>query len=593
MNETIVNRLSETRNMMKAAGVDVYMVCTNDYHMSEYTGDYFNEREFLSGFDGSAGTLVISAERAVLFTDGRYFVQAKKQLDGTSIQLMAMGCAGVPELEDYCVDEVPEGGVIGMDGRMVSAVLGLDIEDRIKSKSATINYEFNPTLTLWRDRPSFPASKAFNAVFGQTSRGKIEELRGKFGDADGIVLATLDDICWLYNVRGRDVACNPVIMSYAYITKNAAYMYTDSDRLPEDVINELSQNDIIIEPYDEFYDDLTRINGRIMVDYKRVNLCIYKKLEAAGATIIRHTNPTVLMKAVKNQCELDNLTDVHIEDGAALTHFICWLKKSVDEGASLTEAEAAEYLDGLRAEISDYIEPSFDTISAYGANAAMMHYHAGNNSAPVKKGGMLLVDSGGQYMRGTTDVTRTIALGDISSECKRHFTLVLKGMLRLTHAHFLEGCSGYSLDILAREPLWEEGMDYRCGTGHGVGYLLNVHESPNAFRWKYVPGRTEHCVLEPGMVTSNEPGVYIEDAYGIRTENEIVVEKDYENEYGTWLRFRTLTCAPIDLDAVDVTLLSENERAWLNEYHEWVRQKLTPYFEGNELEWLEKATRAV
>ena len=594
MKEDILHRLEKVRELMDKDCVDVYMVCTNDYHMSEYTGDYFNEREFLSGFTGSAGTLVITKDTAALFTDGRYFVQAKKQLEGTTIKLMEMGCKGVPELEDYVEAEVPDNGLLGVDGRMVSGVLGMDLKDRLERKGAHIKCNFNPTEIIWTDRPAFPSTDVFNAEFGQSSNDKLNRLRDNMKYEYGHIIATLDDICWLFNIRGRDVKCNPVVMSYAFITHDDAYIYIDEKRLPQDVKDRFTKEAVKVCPYDSIYEDINNLGGKkILVDAKRVNLAIYMQLESAGAVIVERQNPVVGMKAVKNDTEIKNLTDVHIDDGAALTEFIYWVKKNVAAGETITEAGAAEYLDGLRARIPDFLEPSFDTISAYGANAAMMHYHAGDDSAVLMKEGMLLVDSGGQYMRGTTDVTRTIVLGKLTESQIHHFTLTLKGMLRLTKAHFLAGCTGYNLDMLARGPLWEEGIDYRCGTGHGIGYLLNVHEAPNGFRWKHVIGKNDLCVIEPGMVTSNEPGVYIEGEYGIRIENEIIAEKDYENEYGTWLKFRTLTCAPIDLDAVDVSILDDREKAALNEYHAWVRQKLTPYFEGEKLDWLIQATRNV
>jgi Xaa-Pro aminopeptidase len=594
MSDNIAARLKETRKLMMEAGVDVYMVCTNDYHMSEYTGDYFNEREFLSGFDGSAGTLVITAGEASLFTDGRYFVQAKHQLEGTGIKLMEMGTKGVPELDVYVAEVVPDGGVLGVDGRMVSGELGLSLKSKLAEKNARIDCNFNATEKLWTDRPAFPHTKAFDAQFGQSSSDKINVLRERMGDADGHIIATLDDVNWLFNIRGRDVACNPVVMSYAFVTRENAYIYVDSDRLPKDVSERFGREKIQVKPYDSIYEDIDVLGGKkILIDPKRVNLAIYMKLEEAGADIVEAQNPTVHMKSVKNEAEISNLTDVHIDDGAALTEFIFWVKRKVKSGERITEAQAADYLDSLRAKISDFIEPSFDTISAYGANAAMMHYHAGADSAVLEPRNMLLVDSGGQYLRGTTDVTRTIVLGSLSAEQIRHYTLALKGMLRLTNAHFLYGCTGYNLDILAREALWEEGVDYRCGTGHGIGYLLNVHEAPNGFRWKHNIGKNDLGVFETGMVTSNEPGVYVEGGYGIRIENEIIVESDYENEYGAWLKFRTLTCAPIDLEAVDVTLLSEKEKQTLNAYHKWVREKLSPRFEGETREWLLEATREV
>ena len=447
---------------------------------------------------------------------------------------------------------------------------------------------------IWKDRPAFPSSKAFDAEYGQSSSDKIRCLRQNMKGADGHIAASLDDVCWLFNIRGRDIPCNPVIMAYGYISKEEAIIYTDIDRLPENVLSRFDEESIHVRPYEQIYCDIETFKGfKILIDLKRVNLCIYKELEKAGACIIEGQNPEVHMKAVKNSVEIRNLKDVHVEDGAAVTKFIYWIKKKVKNGEKVTEAQAARYLDSLRGQIQDFLEPSFDTISAYGANAAMMHYHAGDDSSLIENRGMLLVDSGGQYLRGTTDVTRTIAMGELTQEEIDNYTLTLKGMLKLSGAHFLYGCTGYNLDILARASLWEKGIDYRCGTGHGIGYLLNVHEAPNGFRWRHVPGKNDLCVLEPGMVTSNEPGVYVEGKYGIRIENEIIVEKDYDNEYGTWLKFATLTLVPVELDAINVSLLQDEERNALNSYHSMVRDKLSPYFTGEELAWLNEATRNI
>lgn len=596
----IRKRIETVREMMKIQKVDIYVVFTDDYHMSEYAGDYFAQRQFLSGFTGSAGTLVITAGEAALFTDGRYFVQAEKQLCGTGIKLMKSGCKGVPTLSQYCEEMLQDCGIIGFDGRCVSSDQGAALEKIALKKKGHINYNFNPVGKIWKDRPDFPMSSAYDLTVGQTRWEKIEELRKRVSEknATAHIIAALDDICWLMNVRGSDVKCNPVIMSYLYITENEVVLYTDECRFDEEIKQEFNDNNVIIKPYESIYDDIAEIrNEKVLADKKRLNYNLYKLLEEGsdrGVQIIEAENPSVSMKAVKNSSEIKNLKEVHIDDGAAVTKFSFWLKQAVKSGKNITEADAASYLDKLRSNIKDYIDLSFDTISAYGENAAMMHYHAEDETAAILKPyGMLLVDSGGQYLRGTTDVTRTFALGEVTDEMKRHFTLTLKGMLSLASAKFLRGCSGYSLDILARAPLWNEGIDYRCGTGHGVGYLLNVHEAPNAFRWKYNSASAEWAVLEPGMVTSDEPGVYIDGKYGIRIENEILCVHDYENEYGEFLKFDMLTCVPIDLELVDKSLLDDNDRRRLNDYHEWVYNSLAGYMDDNELKLLTEATHKI
>lgn len=592
----IRKRISQVRDIMKQSGIDVYLVCTGDYHMSEYAGEYFGEREYLSGFTGSAGNLVIAGDKAALFTDGRYFVQAEKELQGTGIELMRMGCVGVPDIIDYCVDSVPYGGKLGMDGRTVSAEMGLKLENALTKKQAVTDNSFNAAKKVWLNRPEFPMSRAYELVAGEECGSKLERLRKALREAgaDCHIIASLDDICWLFNIRGDDVACNPVIMSYALITENEVRLYADTERFDKNLIEKLQLNGVKITAYNKIYEDCKALDRSltVLLDLQRINYALYKSVQQSG--VVNKTNPTVYMKAIKNEQEIANLKSVHIEDGLAVTRFIYRIKKQVAAGEKIyTEAEAAKYLDSLRAQIDDYVELSFDTICAYGANAAMMHYHAKDDSSELKPEGMLLVDSGGQYLRGTTDVTRTFALGRVTKQMKKHYTLTLKGMLALADARFLQGCSGYSLDVLARQYLWEEGVDYRCGTGHGVGYFLNVHEAPNSFRWKYVPGVNEWCPLAAGMVTSDEPGVYIDGEYGIRIENEILCVEDKSNEYGTFLKFETLTCVPFDRELINVDLLENKDKERLNRYNQWVYNNLKDRLEGDELEFLKYETAMV
>lgn len=598
--ETIKERLAAVRETMAKTGVDIYLVLTNDYHISEYSGDYFKEREFITGFTGSAGTAVILKNEAKLFTDGRYYVQAAKEIEGTGFELMKDGSVGVPTLSEYVASKLEEGMCLAFDGRTVDARLGLKLADIVKAKKATLNLSFDAIADIFTERAAFPESKAFyldEKYCGTTISEKLEMVREslKKANADSNIIASLDDVCWLFNIRGNDVWCNPVIMSYAYVSLDKAILYTDGDRFNEEILAKFKEANVEIRPYEAVYTDAANISGRLIVDPKRVNMRLYNIcMDNENLNCLLLENPTVLLKSIKNETEIKNLKEIHLEDGAALTKFIFWTKKQVKEGKQITEADAAEYLDSLRAKISDYIELSFDTISATGPNGAMMHYHATKENADIlKPEGMLLVDSGGQYLRGTTDVTRTFALGPVTDEMKKCFTLTLKGMLNLANARFLHGCNGFSLDILARGPLWDEGIDYRCGTGHGVGYLLNVHESPNGFRWKHIPGVNDLAVLEPGMVTSDEPGVYEEGKFGIRIENEIVCKKDYENEYGTFLSFDMLTMAPIDLELVDPKYLEAVDIKRLNAYHEEVYNNLKDFFTGEELEELKNATKAI
>ncbi len=597
--KVIAGRLSKVRDIMKSEGVDIYVVVTGDYHISEYAGDYFKEREFITGFTGSAGTAVITQDDARLFTDGRYFVQAEKQIEGTGFSLMRVGAPGVMNVAQYCESIVKDGMSMGFDGRTMPAEEGIELSDICKKAGAGCLYDFDAIENIYEDRAEFPHSKAFyldEEYSGESIISKLSRIR-KYMDnknADIHIMATLDDICWTFNIRGCDVECNPVIMAYSVITKDEAYIYTDKDRFDDKTLAKFGEACVEVLPYDSIYEDITRMNGKVIIDKRRVNMRIYQLIQTGkDVEAVLSDNPAMLFKAMKNETEIRNLYSVHVDDGVAVTKFIFWLKKNVASG-NITEADAAAYLDNLRSNIKDYIELSFDTISAYNENAAMMHYHADEtNAAVLKPEGMLLVDSGGQYMRGTTDITRTIALGPVTDEMKMYYTLTLKGMLSLANAKFLKGCNGFSLDILARAPLWNVGMDYRCGTGHGIGYLLNVHESPNGFRWKHNPGKNDLAVIEEGMVTSDEPGVYIEGRFGIRIENEIVCLKDFDNEYGTFLKFDMLTVVPIDLELIDVNYLDAVDIERLNKYQERVYKTLEAYFDGEEKDMLREATRPV
>ena len=592
MSEIVNTRINLLRDKMQEKGADICLITSGDYHLSEYSGDYFATRQFFSGFTGSAGTMVITQDKAFLFTDGRYFTQAEEELEGSRIILMKSGTDGVPTVKEHISNLTKQKGnaVLAFDGRSVSAGLGEELEQIEEIK---IISDFDPAEGIWEERPAFPASKVFyldEKYSGEKAESKIERVRQalKEGNADIQLLASLDDIAWTLNLRGSDVACNPVFMSYLLIEKDATILFIQENALTDEVKKYLNNINVSVRNYWDFYEVLEQKKKVFSADKKRINYRIFNIIKN-DETVFKE-NPTVLFKAVKNETEINNLIDIHKEDGACVTRLMMWVKNLQD--GEKTELDAAMYVDGLRKKIKDFYDLSFPTISAYGANAAMMHYSATPESnALIKKGGTLLVDSGGQYLRGTTDVTRTFAVGEVSDEMKKAFTLTLKGVLALADAVFLRGCSGYSLDILARQPLWREGIDYRCGTGHGVGYMLNVHEAPNAFRWKYIPGISEITELLPGMVTTDEPGVYEPGKFGIRIENELLCEKAFENEYGTFLKFKTLTLAPIDLDLIDTKYMNEDDIRRLNDYHKEVRAGLMPLMEtSEEMEFLEKYT---
>ncbi|OON97655.1 MAG: peptidase M24 [Candidatus Epulonipiscioides saccharophilum] len=594
-----MNKLNELRKVMAENHIDIYYIPSTDFHSSEYVVSFFKAREYISNFTGSAGELVISQNHAVLYTDGRYFIQAEKELKDTGIELYKMGLPEVPTLTNYLKSIIKKGDVIGFDGRVVNTIRGNEIQQLATDSESTIKYDIDLVNLLWDDRPDLPQGKAFLLDIkysGETTEAKLSRLRNKMQEEDVSyhVLTTLDDIAWLYNIRGNDIPHFPVILAYSIINIDSAYLFTDRTKLSDEIIFILNKDNIKIKDYNEIYEFIKTISGKVLLDPAKLNYRLASDLPIS-AIKVEKASPIVLFKACKNEVELSNLRWAHAKDGVVLTKFMYWLKESVkNPSLTITELDAQQKLYELRSQQDGFIEESFSTISAYGPNAALMHYSTNPfNPAPLENKGLYLVDSGGQYFEGTTDITRTIALGELDDILKTHFTAVLQGMINLSMAKFLDGVRGINLDILARSPIWNLDIDYRSGTGHGVGYLLNVHEAPNGFRWKIVPERNDSCVLEVGMVTSNEPGIYIENSHGIRIENEIVVEKDVKNEYGQFLKFETLTYVPIDLDAIKIEMLSEKEKKWLNNYHQLTREKISKYLTDDEAKWMIKYTKAI
>jgi Xaa-Pro aminopeptidase len=589
----IADRVLKLRELMREKGIDVYIVPSADFHQSEYVGEYFKCREWISGFTGSAGTVVVTHEMAGLWTDGRYFIQAAKQLEGTGIQLFKMGEPGVPSFIEFIVENIKKGQCVGFDGKVMSVSQVNDLKSKFQ-EDIKINSDYDLIDMLWTDRPDMASSKAFvldTKYCGEDIQSKLSRIREALEkeNCDINIISSLDDIAWIFNLRGNDVKNNPVNLAYAIITADKAILYIDDRKLDNSVEEYLYENHVDVREYLEIYEDAELISSSevVTMDFNKTNFTIYNRIKDV-VKIINRPNPSNLMKACKNEVELENLRKCHLRDGVAVTKFMHWLKNQVSQ-EKITEMSASEILEGFRKDQDLYIEPSFDTISAYGANAAMMHYKATKDSdATLKPYGLLLVDSGGQYYDGTTDITRTFVLGECSYEIKKHFTLVLKGMIKLSKAKFLYGATGTNLDILARQSLWEQGIDYKCGTGHGVGFLLNVHEGPQGIRFQYNSQR-----LEEGMNVTNEPGVYIEGSHGIRLENELIVQKDLKTEFGQFMKFETMTYVPLDLDGIIPELLSEDEKEFLNNYHRMVREKLSPYFDESEIDWLKEYTREI
>ncbi len=595
----INERISKLREVMKEKEIFAYMIPSSDYHQSEYVGDYFKLREYMSGFTGSAGTLVVTMEEAGLWTDGRYFIQAEEELKNSEIKLFRMFEEGVPTISEYLLDKIPSGKKLGFDGKVISANLGKTINDKLNDKNIEIIYEFDLVDEIYKDRPSLSNKEAFLLDIkytGESSSKKIERLRSEMKKQKATVhiITSLDDIAWLFNIRGKDVLYNPVVLSYVVITLDDVYLFVDESKLNEEILTEFKKDNISIKKYNEIYNFIKNIKQDevILIDSSRVNYSIYMAIPS-GVKKIENTNPTTVMKSIKNETEIKNMMNSHIKDGVAVTKFMYWLKQNIGK-TEITEISASEKLESLRKEQKEFIEPSFSTIAAYKDHAAMMHYSASNeNQYKLEKEGLFLVDSGGQYLDGTTDITRTIVLGEISEELKYHFTTVVRGMICLSKAKFLYGTRGVNLDILARGPLWECDIDYKCGTGHGIGFLLNVHEGPNSFYWKIGEDKVNNPIIEEGMITTNEPGIYVEGSHGIRIENEIVARKGNKNEYGQFMYFEPITFAPIDLDAIDTKYMNKDEIKYLNDYHRLVYDKISPYLDENEKVWLKEYTKEV
>ena len=594
----IAQRLEKFRKKMREYQIDVYLIPTADYHESEYVGDYFKCREYLTGFTGSAGTAVITQEDACLWTDGRYFVQAARQLEGSSIRLMKMGEEGVPTVTAYLEEHLRAGMTLGFDGRVINGRMGEELSKIFTDRQVKIAYQQDLVGEIWEERPrlvSRPIWVLDEKYAGESAQDKLFRLRETMRGTKATVhlLTTLDDIVWLLNIRGDDIPCNPLVLSYLIVTMDACHLFIQRQAVGESVKLYLEELQVTLHPYEEVYSFVKNYkNETILLEKACVNYALCQGIDSSNRVLDR-MNPEAMAKAVKNPVEMENIRQAHIKDGVAVTRFMYWLKKNIGK-ISIDELSAAEKLESLRKEQEGYLQPSFDTISAYGPNAAMCHYQATKESySELKPEGLYLVDSGGQYYEGTTDITRTIVLGKLTDQEREHFTLAAMAMLRLGNAKFKEGTYGLSLDYLAREPFWKRGLDFNHGTGHGVGYLLNVHERPTGIHRRTTPWNLEGEVLVEGMLTSDEPGIYIEGSHGIRTENLMFCRKAEKNEYGQFMEFEFVTFVPIDLDGIDTNLMRAEDVEYLNDYHQAVYEKISPYLSQEEREWLKEYTREI
>ena len=594
---TVPERLEALRKRMEEKKIDVYVVPTADFHQSEYVGEHFKARKFITGFSGSAGTAVITKTEARLWTDGRYFIQAAKQLEGSTVELMKMGEPGVPEMNAYIEEVLQAGETLGFDGRVVSVGEGQGYADIAAKKDAHVNYQEDLIDEIWSDRPAMSEEPAFDLdvkYAGETVADKLARIRKEMKDAGANthVMTTLDDICWTLNIRGNDIDFFPMVLSYAIVTMDGVEFYIDERKLDDALKVKLAADGVKLHPYNDIYEDVKKFaeDTVVMVDPGKLNYAIFNNIPENVKTI-EQRNPAILMKAMKNPVEIKNIRKAQIKDSVAHVRFMKWLKENVGK-ETITEMSASDKLDEFRAEMGGFIRPSFGPISAFGEHSAIVHYSSSpETNVELHEGTFLMTDTGAGFYEGSTDITRTYAFGEVSQIMKDHFTLVAISNLNLASPIFKKGCCGMNFDYLARKPFWDRGLDFNHGTGHGVGYLLNIHEGPAGFRYTYRAGESD--AFQPGMVITDEPGIYIEGSHGVRLENELLVCEGEKNEYGEFLYFEPITYVPFDLDAINPDIMNAEDKERLNTYHATVYEKVSPYLNDEEKEWLKKYTRAI
>ena len=586
-------RIKSLRKLMAEKKLDAYLVYSSDSHQSEYVAECWRSRAFITGFTGSAGVALITMNGSALWTDGRYFIQAAHEIEGSEVELMKIAMPGVPTIPEWLSDNMPEGCRIGFDGRTVSLNIFKELQAALQGVKAEFVTEFDLIQSIWTDRPALPFSNVYPhdvKYAGKSFAMKLIEVRNlmKKSKAPYYFISSMDDIAWFFNLRGNDVANNPVFQAYSMISPEGVLLYIDEKRLAFETISSLANDGVKIVPYTDVIKSLSSICcNKVYIDPDRTSI-IHAQTIMANNEIIEGMDFTTKLKGFKNSTEIACLKKTHKKDSIAVTKFIYWLKNNVGK-LHMDEISVDEKLLQFREKGDLFMDRAFGTIAAYKSNAAMMHYSATpEKKTEIKAEGFLLVDSGGQYLDGTTDITRTIVLGPLTDEEKKDFTLVLKSHIALAKPRFLEGTPGGALDILARTPMWNEGLDYKCGTGHGVGFFLNVHEGPHSFK------PAVKTPLSPGMVITNEPGIYKEKRHGIRTENTQLVINDIETEFGTFYTFETLSFVPIDLDGIIPEMLTPYEKTWINEYHETCLENLLPHMaDQEEKDWLKKYTRAI
>ena len=592
---TISERLIAIRNFMQAAKLDAFIIPSTDAHLSEYPPKRWESRKWISGFTGSAGTAVVTREKAGVWTDSRYFLQATAELEGTGFDLFKMGQPGTPEMNAWIIEQVGRGGTVGIDGLVYAASDAKALKAALDSREIRLETTLDPFAEVWKDRPEIPKNKVFllpEEITGESAKSKIERIRVELGrlGADGLIAVTLDAVAWIFNMRGSDVDFNPVAVAYGYVSKKESVLFADEEKLDDLTKNTLLKQGVKIDDYDRIFSYVASLpeNSAVCLTGNKINYKLYQTLPAT-CRVIDVPSPVDMMKAVKNETELSGFRHAMVKDGVALVKFFMWLEEAVSEG-NVTEITVDEKLREFRSQQDLFVGESFSTIAGYAGNGAVIHYRAQPGTClNVESKGLLLIDSGGQYMDGTTDITRTVAVGKLTKQMREDYTNVLKGHIGIATAVYPEGTRGSQLDVLARKALWDNCQAYWHGTGHGIGHFLNVHEGPQNIRLEENP-----TVFRVGMVTSNEPGIYRANEYGIRIEN-LVVTQEYKqtDDFGTFYNFETITLCPIDTKPIVKKLLTKKEIKWLNTYHEMVYNKLKKHLNKTEKEWLKEKTRPI
>lgn len=596
MKTNIPERIAALREAMKQHKIDAYIIPTSDPHMSEYPADCWKYREWISGFTGSAGTVIITADKAGLWTDSRYFLQASTQLEGTGIELFKMMLPETPTIPEFLTHELKEGQTVGLNGETYSLADARSLEKALAEKEIKLNTNASLIDPIWKERPAIPEAPMFEMpveLSGKSTEDKlidINKMLHKAG-ADCTILSALDEVAWTFNIRGTDVAYNPVVISYAFVSEKESVLFVNPKKIPAEIAEHLKKEGVTLADYGMLATFLSRLpeQTRVFIDSKRTNVAIYNALPKSSI-LIEGTSPANHLKSIKNETEIKGFRNAVLKDGIAMTKFYFWLEKMLKAGEKVTELSAAAKLTALRSEQPQYVMDSFASISSYGPHGAVVHYSpTPETDTELKTDSLYLLDSGAQYLDGTTDITRTIALCDEPSEqMKKDFTRALKGTIGIAKCKFPAGIRGCLIDAFARKALWDAGINYLHGTCHGIGHCLNVHEGPQSIRMEENP-----VILEPGMVMSDEPAIYRPGEYGIRTENMILIRKDSETEFGKFLGFETLTLCYIDTKLVIPSMLSVREHAWLNKYHQMVYDLVSPHLTEEEKAWLKEKTAEI